>query len=273
MTLQYPDRMKRLVAILPFFLVPVAAGAVFFAAQGYVSPFVRSEAESDTEAGAGDALASAREVAYAGEKRPTGPIHVALQAGHWQEQELPDELANLRQNGAVGGGKHEWEVTLRIAQLAKPLLEAEGVKVDILPATIPPKYRADVFVSIHADENPDIAAASGYKVAAPSDDQTGRAPTLAELLEVSYGDATGLPLDPNVTDNMREYYAFDWQKYEHSLDPQTVSAIVETGFLTSAHDRAVIVRNPEKAAKGIADGIIAYLKSEGLLEMPSPLKS
>ncbi len=43
------------------------------------------------------------------------------------------------------------------------------------------------------------------------------------------------------------------------MAPTTPSAIIETGFLTSAADRAVIVKDPERAASAISQGILAFL--------------
>ena len=83
---------------------------------------------------------------------PDGPKRVALQAGHWLTEQVPAELRGL-QHGATGGGKQEWEVNLDIARRTAALLEAQGIQVDILPATIPVRYRAHVFVSIHADRD------------------------------------------------------------------------------------------------------------------------
>jgi hypothetical protein len=193
-------------------------------------------------------------------QRPAGPLKVALQAGHWKVAEVPEELENLKRNGgATGGGKTEWQVNLKIAELTRDLLLAEGIEVDILPTTIPPDYWADAFVAIHADGNPS-AAVSGYKVEAPRRDVSGRAFELAALLETEYAEATNLQLDPNVTRNMRGYYAFNWRRYEHSLHPMTPAVILETGFLTSPHDRQVIVNSPEKSARAITDAIVKFLK-------------
>src|SRR5439155_12820374 len=89
---------------------------------------------------------------------PAGPIRarVGIQAGHWRSEELPDELASLReQGGARVGGASEVEITLAIAQRVAALLSARGVTVDILPATVPPGYRADAFVALHCDVNGD----------------------------------------------------------------------------------------------------------------------
>ncbi len=192
-------------------------------------------------------------------KRPEGPWRVALQVGHWKASEAPDELENLRvSTGTSYRGTTEWELSLAIAEKTKDILEMAGVSVEILPTTIPPNYFADVFVSIHADGNLN-SSVSGYKVAAPRRDHTGQAEAFAALLGTEYQTATKLPLDSNITRTMRGYYAFNWRKYDHSLHPMTVAAIVETGFLTNASDRRVIVNTPEKPANGIARGILKYL--------------
>lgn len=192
--------------------------------------------------------------------RPDGPLKVALQAGHWKASEAPDEQSGLRTNGTSGGGKAEWEVNLEIAQRTARLLEEEGYSVEILPTTIPPGYFADVFLSIHADGNASSSAA-GFRAAAPRRDQTGQAEIFSDLLEEHYGAATGLRHYPTVTRRMRGYYAFNYRRYDHALHPMTVAAILETGFLTNPGDRRVIVDDPDRAARGIADAINLFLKT------------
>jgi hypothetical protein len=191
-------------------------------------------------------------------RRPEGPLRIALQAGHWKAAEAPDEQAGLRTNGTRGGGKAEWEVNLAIAQRAARMLEEEGYAVEILPTTIPPGYHADVFVSIHADGSPS-STASGYRAAAPRRDRTGRAGELAAVLMDTYGEATGLPVYPLITRRMRSYYAFNSRRYTHALHPMTVGVILETGFLTSPRDRRIIVNAQDRAARGIANGVIRFL--------------
>lgn len=78
--------------------------------------------------------------------RPNVPPRVGLQVGHWKNDEVPDELENLRRNtGASGGGKMEWEVNYALAIEIEKILENEGIEVDIIPTTVPPNYWADVF--------------------------------------------------------------------------------------------------------------------------------
>lgn len=198
-------------------------------------------------------------------ERPDGPAKVALQAGHYQNDDLPEELKKLRtSDGATGGGKSEWEVNLAIAKEVKRLLAAESVVVEVLPATVPPKYWADVFLAIHADGSEDRSK-SGFKIAAPWRDFTKKADELVGILYDSYSDATGFDEDENITVNMRGYYAFSWWRYEHAIHPMTTAAIIETGFLTNYSDRRLLINNPEIPAKGIAEGILKYLRSENLI--------
>lgn len=197
--------------------------------------------------------------------RPEGPAKVALQAGHWNNSELPDELERLRgRTGSSGGGRSEWEVNLAIASKTAEILRNRGVIVDILPSTIPPQYWADVFVAIHADGSTDTGK-SGFKAATPRRDYTGSADELLDIIESEYQTATSFEKDPNVTRNMRGYYAFAWWRYEHAVHPMTASVILETGFLSNAEDRKIIVARPEISAQGLANGIIKYLQFQDLL--------
>lgn len=197
-------------------------------------------------------------------ERPAGPLRVGLQVGHWQAAEAPDELENLRtRTGTSGGGTTEWQVNVAIAEETKKLLEAAEIIVDILPVTIPENYWADAFVAIHADGNTNPAV-SGYKVAAPWRDYSGRSQELADLMEARYGLATQLELDANISRAMRGYYAFNWRKYDHSIHPMTPAVIIETGFLTNSGDRRIIVNNPQLVAQGIADAVIHFVEAPPL---------
>jgi len=202
---------------------------------------------------------------YKNWSRPNVPAKVGLQVGHWNNSELPDELSKLHGNtGAEGGGKSEWEVNFAIAESTATFLEDQGVEVDILPATVPEEYWADVFLAIHADGSTDTTK-SGYKFASPWKDLTNDSELLVSLLESKYEEYTHLENDPNITKNMRGYYAFSWWRYDHAIHPLTTAAIAETGFLTNASDRKIIVDNPEVPAQAISEAILIYLRNEGLL--------
>ena len=197
---------------------------------------------------------------------PEGPVRIALQAGHWRANEAPAELSGLRDNGASAGGVAEWEANLEIARNAAAMLRDLGYEVDVLPAVVPPDYRAHLFISIHADSNGDPRA-RGFRVAAPRRDATGRASGFVRVLERAYERETGLTLLPTVTRRMRNYYAFNYRRYEHALHPMTIGVIIETGFLTSRADRRVIVDDPQRPARGIVEAVLAFA------ETPPPSRS
>jgi len=188
---------------------------------------------------------------------PEGPVRIGLQVGHWRADEAPRELSRLRGNGANWNGIAEWEVNLGIVRHTSAMLEDLGYVVDILPAVVPPGYRAHLFIAIHADGSNDPGA-KGYRVAAPSRDATGRARTFVDLLKRTYGPATGIRRLPDSTRRMRNYYAFNFRRYEHALHPMTIAAIIETGFLTNADDRELIIGQPERVARGIVDAITEF---------------
>ena len=190
-------------------------------------------------------------------RAPDGPVRIALQVGHWRTQEAPRELSGLRRNGASWNGLAEWEVNLEIARHAGAMLEDLGYMVDILPAVVPPDYRAHLFLAIHADASND-SNARGYRVSAPRRDATGRAQDFVDLLYQAYGPATGIRRLQDTTRRMRNYYAFNYRRYEHALHPMTIAAIIETGFLTNAGDRVVIMNQPERVARGIVNAIKAF---------------
>lgn len=194
---------------------------------------------------------------------PPGPKRVGLQAGHWQYADAPDELAELRSNpGTSGGGKAEWEVTLDIAQRAAEMLRASGVEVDVLPTTIPVRYRANAFVSIHADGD-GAGALHGFKVTGPGFSGTPEADQLlVTSINDEYGATTGLPrMDNQISLRMRYYYAFNARRYQHAVAPGVPQAIIETGFLTNWDDRNYLIGNPDLVARGIADGVSKFLES------------
>jgi len=191
---------------------------------------------------------------------PPGPKRVGLQAGHWLVEQVPFELRGL-QGGTSGGGKQEWEVNLDLALRTKALLEAAGVEVDVLPTTIPEGYQAHAFVAIHADGDTS-GRLRGFKVARPGFSSVPAADDdLVETLNAAYGAATGLPRDDeHVSLRMRYYYAFNSRRYCHAVAPGVPQAIVETGFLTNAADRGILLGNPDAAARGLADGILRFLR-------------
>lgn len=196
-------------------------------------------------------------------ERPAGPLRVGLQIGHLDNVAVPEELSGLTRNGAgaVSGPYNERDTMVPIVELAADRLRAAGIEVDVLPAVIPPGYVADAFISVHADGNPNEGK-RGFKIAGPRRDYSGTSEALVEYLYNSYEAATELPEDFAISRRMTAYYAFNWPRYEHAVHPRTPAAIVETGFLTNAGDRNFLLNQPERAAAGIADGVLAFLNAE-----------
>ncbi len=189
---------------------------------------------------------------------PAPHLRVGIQAGHWRADEVPSEQTHLHISaGTSAGGYSEAQVTLDIARRAAALLESIGVAVDVLPATVPPGYTADAFVALHADGFAQTSA-RGFKVAtawaaSPASQR------LFAALNAEYERATGLPHHGAATADMRGYYAFNYHRYAHAVAKTTPAAIVEMGFLTNPEDRALLIRSPDLAAIGIANGIVRYL--------------
>ena len=199
---------------------------------------------------------------------------LALAASGWlitrRVQERTQEQADLaagRRVGLVAGhsgydsgavcpdGLTEVEVNQDIAERTAARLRRMGAQVDLLQEFDPrlAGYRADVFVSIHADTCE--GNYSGFKVARVEHSALPEAEDrLVDCLWQQYEAATGLARHPDtITFDMREYHAFG------EIDPQTPGAIIEVGFLGG--DRWLLTKQPERMAKGVADGILCFLGS------------
>lgn len=190
---------------------------------------------------------------------PLSPWRVGIQAGHWKIEELPEELRRLRSSpGARHGSFREVDANLDIARRVVEYLLAAGIQVDLFPATVPPGYRADAFVSIHADGayRPGVR---GWKMSTPwRSSQASR--MLLDAMVRTYPLFTGLPEDRyGTTYNMRGYYAFSPHRFRHAIDRSTPAIIIETGFVTVAQDREVLFGAPDTVARGIASGVVRYL--------------
>jgi N-acetylmuramoyl-L-alanine amidase len=184
-------------------------------------------------------------------------VNVAIQAGHWKSNEMPDALARLRgSTGASGGGRTESQVTLDIAQRVVRQLRAKGLTAEVLPATVPTAYEADLFISLHADGNASTRP-RGYKVSTRwRSDVAALDAVLVQAIEDGYGSLTGMPQDPSVTRAMRGYYAYStYRGEEYRLSGTTPAAILEMGFMSNAADRALMFNNPELLARGVVASV------------------
>jgi N-acetylmuramoyl-L-alanine amidase len=176
---------------------------------------------------------------------------IGIVAGHWGND-----------SGAVcKDGLTEMEVNLRIATLVQQYLTSAGYNVDLLhekDARLA-LYEAAALVSIHNDScdyiNDD---ASGFKVAAAvSTLYPEKALRLTDCMTSRYKEDTKLPFHANsITRDMTEYHAFT------EINSNTPAAIIETGFLNL--DRQILTGQPEKIARGVADGILCYVRNESV---------
>jgi hypothetical protein len=195
--------------------------------------------------------------------RVLGPVRIGLQVGHLDAGSQPDELAALRYStGGHHAGLDEVSVNAAIVDALAARLRGRGAVVDVLPATVPPRYRADLMISVHIDSNPDTAR-SGYKSAHFWPARNPREPQLKLQIDRAVLKATRMSDDDaNVSGNMFEYYAFNDRRFEHAVDRGTPALLVELGYLSNPADRRLL-ETPDALAAALEDGIIKYLISMG----------
>lgn len=192
-----------------------------------------------------------------------GPVRVGVQIGHLHADQQPDELAGLRFNfGGHANSVNEVDINEAIGHAIAAELSARGIVVDILPATIPAGYRADVVVAIHADSTNDPTR-RGYKSAHFS---PARNPYEA-LLKVEIDrqflyTANRANDDHNVSGNMLYYYAFDHRRFFHAVDPRTPALLIETGYISHPEELRFL-QDEHTVAVLVADGIMSYLRAIG----------
>jgi hypothetical protein len=194
-----------------------------------------------------------------------GPPRIGVQIGHDGVSQHPDELHHLRGNtGGLANGLSELSVNRAVAAALERALEAQGVTVDILRATPPAGYRADLMLALHADSVWD-SSRTGYKSAISDPPRSWLEAKLKNSIDTAYLEATGLGDDSaNTTENMRDYYAFNFRLYEHSVHPATPALIVELGYLSNPYD-AALLRQPERLAEALASGIVPFLQARNRL--------
>jgi N-acetylmuramoyl-L-alanine amidase len=188
---------------------------------------------------------------------------VGLQIGHLNPEEQPDELASLRINtGGYAFGLNEVDINKATAYMLKDMLEFEGIEVDILPATIPPNYHADLVIALHSDSSPDVTR-RGYKSAHFRYPRNKWEDELKAVIDQSYFFFSGLPDDDdNVSGSMLEYYAFNRARYKHAVSRSTPAVIVEMGYISNEKDRAFLI-DPVNPAYALKRGILTYLAERG----------
>jgi N-acetylmuramoyl-L-alanine amidase len=193
---------------------------------------------------------------------PQPQVRIGIVAGHWGND-----------SGAVcvdGNGDvtlTEMDVNLEIAALVQQQLTEAGYQVDLLREfdTRLNGYRALAIVSIHNDSCEYINdQATGFKVAAAlNTHDVNRVNRLTACLVDRYQNMTALAFHAgSITSDMREYHAF------REIDPSTVAAIIETGFLNL--DREILTKETDRIAAGVVDGILCFANNENIESTPVP---
>lgn len=155
----------------------------------------------------------------------------------------------------------EADVNLEIAALVQQQLTQQGFQVDLLREfdSRLNGYRALAIVSIHNDSCEYINdEATGFKVAAAlNTNDVNRANRLTACLVDRYERLTNMTYHAgSITGDMREYHAF------REIDPSTVAAIIETGFLNL--DREILTRRTDLVAAGVVEGILCFSNNENI---------
>jgi len=163
----------------------------------------------------------------------------------------------------------EADVNLEIAAIVQQKLIERGFQVDLLREfdSRLNGYRALAVISIHNDSCEYINdEATGFKVAAAlNTPDINRANRLTACLVDRYQSMTGLTFHAgSITSDMREYHAF------REIDPSTVAAIIETGFLNL--DRDILTRQTDRVAAGVVDAIICFANNENIAPTPTPVQ-
>ena len=161
----------------------------------------------------------------------------------------------------------EVDVNLKIAAIVQQQLAQKGFQVDLLREfdTRLNGYRALAIISIHNDSCEYINdEATGFKVAAAlNTNDVNRANRLTACMVDRYMRATEMTFHSgSITADMREYHAF------REIDPSTVAAIIETGFLNL--DREILTKRTDSVAAGIVDGILCFANNENIEATPIP---
>jgi N-acetylmuramoyl-L-alanine amidase len=155
----------------------------------------------------------------------------------------------------------EADVNLKIAAIVQDQLTQKGFQVDLLREfdSRLNGYRALAIVSIHNDSCEYInEEATGFKVAAAlNTNDLNRANRLTGCLIDRYQHTTNMTFHTgSITADMREYHAF------REIDPDTVAAIIETGFLNL--DREMLTKKTDLVAAGIVNGIECFANNENI---------
>jgi N-acetylmuramoyl-L-alanine amidase len=193
---------------------------------------------------------------------PRSPLHIGIVAGH-----LGNDPGAVCKDANDNLTLTEQEVNFKIATLVQKSLTERGFEVDLLQEydTRLGGYRGVALVSIHNDSCDYINdQATGFKVAAAMDTRdVNRATRLTACLIDRYARVTGLAYHAeSITRDMTEYHSFS------EIDPTTIAAIIETGFLNL--DQDFLTGHTDLVAEGIVQGILCFVNNENVEPTPIP---
>lgn len=193
---------------------------------------------------------------------PQPQLRIGVVAGH-----AGNDSGAVCKDGTGNVTLTEADVNMDIATRVQKILTDEGYQVDLLNEfdTRLNGYRAVALVSIHNDSCEYVNdEATGFKVAAAVNTHDfNRATRLTECLRDRYQNVTSLHFHAgSITNDMRGYHAFS------EIDPNTIAAIIETGFLNL--DQNLLVRETDKVAYGVAQGILCFARNENVEPTPLP---
>lgn len=187
------------------------------------------------------------------ELSPAPTVRVGIHSGHYKHNE----------GNVCPDGIREVDVAYVIANKTSMLLAVSDITVEILNEydlrLI--NYKADALISIQTGGCTDTSAAiSGFKIGTSlSTTIPDKVNVLAACLAEQYQLNTGLTFGYRVIgeDEIESHTFLD-------VNPQTPVVMIEAGSL--AVDRAILIDGADRAANGIAAGIICYLKNQQLID-------
>lgn len=196
---------------------------------------------------------------------PQPQLRIGIVAGHMGND---SGAVCTDENGEVT--LTEADLNFEIATLVQQSLNAKGYQVDLLNEfdTRLNGYRAVALVSIHNDSCDYVNdEATGFKVAASLETRdVNRAQRLTACLTDRYQSITGMTFHANsITADMTQYHAFS------EIDPNTITAIIETGFLYL--DRDILTGQTDLIAEGVTQGILCFINNESVLPTAIPQPS
>lgn len=187
---------------------------------------------------------------------PNDQSRIGIVAGHWgfdTGHVCGKELNNVQ----------EVDVNLRIATMVRNILVKAGYSVDLLHEFDPQlsDYTGLALLAIHNDTCDFInEAASGYKVSSTAHvSYPAEAKKFNDCLVDRYQRNTELPFRGNtISSDSEMFYSYNM------INDYTTASVIETGYLNL--DYRFLTEKTEKAAQGIAEGILCYINNETVSE-------